>query len=270
MRDTKNGSEPGEKGYTMFWEKSLRKCANRRGAINRLIAILLSLTAVLLLAIAIPIYLRYKRDAEAFACMMAQNKAQSMVAIESMFNDWDISAEEAAAVADRTRYQRDSLCPAGGDYFIVWEEQPDSRYADTHYKVVCGLHDEDAARRTRLCSGAALSRLVKALDAARKNGNPSPKKLKITLNGKDLTCRRVEKNPGLRFGTKNDIDRKGTVCYYAVVGDDNARKETEKSEGLNLSGLKAGEVWYFGYANEDCASVWVYGKGWSGDAWRDG
>ena len=233
-----------------------------RGGLNRLIALLLGLIALLSLSIAAPVYLGYQAEAQEFACMMARNKAQSMVAIETMFSNWDLSVQEAAAVADQSRYQRDSLCPAGGDYFIVWLSEGDSRYADTHYKVVCGLHDEDLKERTRLCSGAALSRLLKGL-----NGAASPKRVNVRLNGKTLACQRVEENPGLEFGTKYDIDRTGTVCYYALMGDTEYRAALEESEHADFSGLREGELWYFGYADENHASVWRYGKGWTGDAW---
>ena len=240
---------------------------NHRGGVNRLIAVLLGLTAVLLLAIAVPIYLRYQAGAQDFACLMARNKAQSMVAIEDMFSDWSLSSEEAVAVADRTRIERDKLCPAGGDYFIVWSEQPSAQYANTHYKVVCGLHDEDLQERARLCGGAALSRLTKELERQRERGNASPKTLKVQLNGKTLTCRRVEENPGLKFGTSSDIERKGTVCYYGLIGDEESRAALEEAENADFSALREGEIWYFGYADEHYASVWRYGKGWSGDAW---
>ena len=240
---------------------------NNRGGVNRLIAILLGLIAAILLLITVPVYLEYQAQAQEFACLMARNKAQSMIAIEDMFSDWSLKADEAAAVADRTRYQRDSLCPAGGDYFIVWDEQPDEHYANTHYKVVCGLHDENLKERTRLCSGAAMSRLAKELERQQGRGNASPKTLKIQLNGKTLTCRRVEENPGLKFGTSSDIERKGIVCYYGLIGDAESRAALEKSENIDFSELREGELWYFGYADSNHASVWRYGKGWSGDAW---
>ncbi len=243
---------------------------NNRGGVNRLIAILLGLIAAILLLITVPIYLEYQAHAQEFACDMARNKAQSMIAIEDMFSDWNLKAEDAAAVADRTRYQRDSLCPAGGDYFILWEEQSDSHYADTHYKIVCGLHDINLRERTRLCAGAALSRLAKELERQRSRGNASPKTLKIQLNGKSLTCRRVNENPGLRYGTDSDIERKGTVCYYGLIGDAESRAALQKSENIDLSALQEGELWYFGYADAHYASVWRYGQGWSGDAWAFG
>ena len=240
---------------------------NHRGGVNRLIAVLLGLTALLLISIAVPAYLSYQKEAQDFACQMARNKAQSMVAIEDMFSDWSLSSEEAVAVADRTRIERDKLCPAGGDYFIVWSEQPSAQYANTHYKVVCGLHDEDLQERARLCGGAALSRLTKELERQRERGNASPKTLKVQLNGKTLTCRRVEENPGLKFGTSSDIERKGTVCYYGLIGDEESRAALEEAENADFSALREGEIWYFGYADEHYASVWRYGKGWSGDAW---
>ena len=243
---------------------------NNRGGVNRLIAILLGLIAAILLLIIAPIYLEYQAHAQEFACLMARNKAQSMIAIEDMFSDWSLKREEAAAVADRTRYQRDSLCPAGGDYFILWNETPDAQYADTRYKVVCGLHDENLKERTRLSGGAALSRLTKELDRQRRRGNASPKTLKIQLNGKTLVCRRVEENPGLKFGTESDIERKGIVCYYGLIGDAESRAALQESENVDFSALREGELWYFGYADKNHAAVWKYGQGWSGDAWSFG
>lgn len=252
----------------MLWKRICRKCADRRGGLNRLIAILLALIAALSISIALPFAASYRERASEFACMMARNKAQSMVAIETMFSDWDLSVQEAAAAVDQSKYRRDNLCPDGGDYFIVWMEQANRQYADTHYKVVCGLHDDDAQERTRLCSGLALSRLLKELESRRKRGDIAPDSVTVRLNGRPLVCRRTEGNPGLQFGTGSDIDQQGTVCYYALMGDEAYRAALEESEGVDFSGLREGEVWYFGYANPDCASVWTYGKSWSGDAWR--
>ena len=244
-----------------------KRLYENHGGVNRLIAILLGLIAALALSIALPVALSYWHDAREFACAMARNKAQSMVAIESMFNDWDLSVQEAAAVVDSTRYARDRLCPAGGDYFIVWEDEPLKQYADTRYKVVCGLHDEDLKERTRLCSGAALSRLAKELERLRKAGDAFPDAAKVRLNGKKLSCERVDANPGLDYGTASDIRRKGTVCYYALAGDAESREAMTKATGTDFSALREGDIWYFGYADPNHASAWTYGKGWSGDAW---
>lgn len=242
--------------------KISQKCADRHGRVNRLIGILLALICVLILLIAIPAFLRYKEDMERFGCYVALDKAQDLMAEEYLFNGWNLTVQEAMALVDRSRYERDQLCPGGGDYFIVrrkTSEQP--------FEVVCGLHDANLKERAQLCSAAALTRLLDALKRAAKKGDASPSKLTVQLNGKNLTCRRVERNPGLQFGTGTDIDRKGIVCYYAVVGDDAQRAEIEDKEGLDLSKLKEGEIWYFGYADANYASVWRYGAGWSGSAW---
>lgn len=249
----------------MFLKEAYRKCASRSGRINRLIAILLALTAVLLIVIVAPSVRRSAENAAEIGCFIALDKAQSMMAEEYMFNGWGLTKQEAAAVVDKSRYSRENLCPGGGDYFIVWKTD-----AELEYKVVCGLHDADTKERTRLSSGAALMRLSDELKRLQDKGDAVPKNLKIDLNGKKLTCQQVQQDPRLLFGTATDIDRKGVVCYFALVGDEEAREAVEKKEGLDLSDLKEGEVWYFGYADENHASVWKYRKGWSGDAWAAG
>lgn len=246
----------------MLLKEIYRKCAERSGRINRLIAILLGLTAVLLIVIVAPSVRRNMENAAEIGCFIALDKAQGMMAEEYMFNDWGLTKQEAAAVVDRSRYSRENLCPGGGDYFIVRKKE-----TSTGYKVVCGLHDADTKERTRLSSGAALTRLSDELKRLQDDGAAVPKEIKIELNGKKLACRQVQQDPRLLFGTATDIDRKGIVCYFALVGDEEAREAVEKKEALDLSGLKEGELWYFGYADENHASVWRYGKGWSGDAW---
>lgn len=239
-----------------------RKCADRHGRINRLIAILLALTGILLIFMVIPAVRENTRRANEIGCAIALDKAQGMISREYLFNDWDLTKQEAAAVVDKSRYSRDNLCPGGGDYFIVRD-----RDTATGFKVVCGLHDPDTKERARLSSGTALSRLSDELERRQKEGEAIPAKLKIKLNGKTLVCQRVDADPRLLFGTATDIDRKGIVCYYALAGDAEARKAVEEKEKLDLSGLKDGDVWYFGYADENHASSWKYRKGWSGDAW---
>ena len=235
-----------------------RKCLDSRGGVNRLVAILLGLVAGMLILIATPAYRKSRYDAERVGCTFALDKAQDMMAVEYLFNDWSMTVQEAAAIVDKSRYERDNLCPGGGDYFIIRKE------GVLGYKVVCGLHDADTRERTRLCSGAVMSRLLEAL----KVGGASAKKTAVRLNGKKMVCRRVDADPGLMFGTKSDIERKGVVCYYALVGDAEAREAVEQAESVDLSALKEGDMWYFGYADENHASVWKYTKGWSGDAWK--
>ena len=213
-----------------------RKWTDCHGGVNRLIAILLALLGVMLILLAVPAYLRYRENAEQIGCSFALRKAQDMMTVEYLFNDWKLTAQEAAAVVDRSRYARDELCPGGGDYFII--RQPDG----VDYKVVCGLHDPDTRERTRLCSGAVMSRILKELETR----NPAAKSVTVRLNGKKLTCHRVDADPGLKFGTKSDIDRKGIVCYYALTGDEEARAAVETSENIDLSQLEDGSVWYFG------------------------
>ena len=235
-----------------------QKCLNSRGGVNRLVAILLGLVAVMLILIALPTYRQSRYNAERVGCTFALDKAQDMMAVEYLFNNWSMTVQEAAAIVDKSRYERDNLCPGGGDYFIIRQE------GVLGYKVVCGLHDADTRERARLCSGAVMSRLLEAL----KHGNASAKKMTVLLNGKKMVCQRVETDPGLMFGTNSDIERKGVVCYYALVGDAEAREAVEQAESIDLSNLKDGDMWYFGYADENYASVWKYTKGWSGDAWK--
>ena len=245
----------------MLATKLSRKCADARGGVNRLIAILLFLLVLLLLSIVIPAYLRYQHRAEQIGCTFAVDKADDMMSIETLF-EGSLTVQEAAVVVDKSLYRRDELCPGGGDFFLVHQEEN----AEKEYKVVCGLHDPDTKERTRLCSGAALKRLLDAIELAQKDGK-DPQTLKIRLNGKNLSCKRVEEKQDVFFGTKMDIDHKGIVCFYALAGDAAARETVEQAEKIDLSKLADGDVWYFAYADENHASVWVYSKGWTGDAW---
>ena len=71
----------------------------------------------------------------------------------------------------------ESLCPSGGECYLLSENDG--------YRIVCGLHDSDIARRVRLNASTALERLRRAFDRALLVWGEEPETLSFSLNGRE-------------------------------------------------------------------------------------
>lgn len=219
------------------------KLQSRRG-INRLIFILLILVIVMGIVIAIPGYRAYRRQAQQIACTVALKKAQDMLDI-GFLNNYSLTYEEAKAIVEKSKWEQDALCPAGGDYYLV-EDRQDNQV----YRVTCGLHEADTRLRVRLNADHAYQLLTEALAELKERDQEPPEAgFTFTLNGQALPVTRLEEDNGLRWGTASTIDHKGTVCFFSL--DD------------------TGKLTWFVYADENHAAVWLKSDGWMGDAYRE-
>ncbi len=220
----------------------LRKLHSRRG-INRLIALLTVLVLVMAVVVSIPVYRSYKERADKLGCTVALKKAQDMLDVEFLWN-YSLSHEEAIAVVERSKWEQDSLCPAGGDYFLV-----DRRDSDQGYRVTCGLHEDDTYLRTRLNAYHVFELLEDELFTRTRRGiDPPEESVTFTVNGEELEVIRLSGDNGLRRGTSVSIDFKGIVCYFSLSS--------------------SGSVNWFVYADTNHAAVWRPGDGWTGDAYN--
>ncbi len=221
------------------------KLHNDRG-VNRLVAILATLVIVLALAAIYPACRAYKKHADEVGCMAAMKKAQDMLDVEYLMK-YSLTYEEAVAVAERSKWEMDTVCPAGGDYYLVEREDNEQKY-----RIVCGLHDADACERTRLNARAVYGLLTEALSASARAGETAPERVTVTINGRTLEVERLDEPNELRYGTKSTTGYKGTVAYYSLAED--------------------GSLFWFVYADELHAAVWRATDtrnvriGWSGDA----
>ena len=224
------------------------KLHSNRG-INRLVAIALVLAVVLFIAAMIPVYRAYKKRADATGCLVAMKKAQDMLDVEFLWN-YNLSFEEAQAVVDKSRWEMDTVCPAGGDSYLVYREN-----SDQIYQIVCGLHDPDTYERTRLNARSVYEQLEDTLFDARRTGGEAPERVIVTINSRELEIERLNEPNDLRYGTDSSTGYKGIVSYYSV--NDN------------------GKLTWFVYADENHAAVWraegssAARAGWSGDAYSD-
>lgn len=214
---------------------------------NRLVAIVLVLVVVLVLAALYPAYRLYKTRSDALGCLAAMKKAQDWLDVEYLTH-YSLTLEEAEAVVEKSRWEMDTVCPAGGDSHLVY--RPDSEQI---YRIVCGLHDADTYERTRLNAVSVYDQLTETLSWAKRRGEAAPDEVTVTINSRELKVLRLDEPNGLRYGTASTTGFKGTVSYYAVDG--------------------AGALRWFVYADPDHAVVWraedahAARAGWSGDAY---
>ena len=115
---------------------------------------------------------------------------------------------------------------------------------------VCGLHNDDVARRTRLNASYAGSKLEEArkniLEKAGKD-DPEPEKITITVNNRPLDCTYVTEEVPIKRGTSTTKGYDGTVAFYGTG--------------------EKGEINYFLYADEDYCAVWHENEEWTGSAY---
>ncbi len=225
--------------------KMREKLHNRHG-MNRMVAIVLVLVVVLILAAIYPAYRLYKTRADTLGCLAAMKKAQDMLDVEYLGN-YRLTREEAEVVVERSKWEMDTVCPAGGDSYLV--ERTDSEQI---YRIVCGLHDENTYERTRLNARTVYDQLKAELFEAKRRGREAPETVTVTINSREFGVERLDTPNDLHYGTASSTGFKGTVSYYAVDG--------------------GGELIWFVYADPNHAAVWraedssAVHIGWSGDA----
>lgn len=221
-----------------------------RGGINRLTAVLLVLIAIMLVLIAIPSYRVFQYRAQKTSCEQAMKSAKDGLVIEYLSRWSEGSVEDAIQTLDEVLPERPNICPAGGTVYLV-------RNGLGIFEPVCGLHDTDRRLRCRLNASRAMELLGAARNKLRGLNGEEPESLEITLNSKPLECVRVGEKLDLRRGTATTNGYKGVVAFYGLEGD-----------GFKTGKVKKGEICYFVYADEDNASVWLAGDGWTGSAYQ--
>ena len=221
-----------------------------RGGVNRVIVILLVLIAVMLVLIAMPSWDSFREQSERIACEQAMKTARDGLIID-FFDNWEAgSVEDAMLTLDEVMPARANICPSGGTVYLI-------RGANRIFEPICGLHDTDVKRRTRLNASRAMELMTEALNTARKRSSKEPDSVKITLNGQTLEIERVAKKPRLRRGTATTNGFEGVVAFYGLAGEGDFADVDAKS----------GMVCYFIYADEDYCATWRLDDGWTGDAY---
>lgn len=215
--------------------KRIFRKLNSRSGVNRLIAVLTLLVAVLAVIVLVKPVRDWLWHGSSDSCDLAVRRTEDLLRQEFLLGE--ITDEESAVELMKAK---GSFCAAGGELYLIWDEDDPSRL-----EVVCGIHDSDTERRTRLNSRSAFDRVNAVLEASVRLEHPIPDPLEIVLNGKTLVAERTTEEPPLRRGTRSTPGYKGTVIYY--IADDN------------------GNMTYFCYADEDHCWRWRAGTGWVGE-----
>ena len=234
-------------------DKGLFRLRDRRG-LSRLTAILLVLVGIMLIVVAIPIWRNLHEKSAKLGCVTALDSARRQLAVDYLMVNGTPTAKDAKDLVTYAMNGWDDLCPDGGTVYVV-ERGGDH---ELPYDVVCGLHDPDAKERTRLNAGYVLYQVEEAVRQAQAAGELYPETVTVRLHGRDLIACLVDDYTGLRRGTASTSGVEGIVAYYSIVG--------HSAFGAD-SGLEAGEIWYFSYADEEHCAAWSSIKSWTGDSY---
>lgn len=230
------------------------KLRSNRGGVNRVVAILLVLIAIMLVIVLLPAWDDLRLLSQRLSCEQAMKSAKDGLIIEYLGRFKEGSVQDAMNTLDQVMVARPNICPAGGEVYLIKNDQG-------IYEPLCGLHDRNARQRTRLNASRALELLREGRRKALRSGKGvEPEAVDITLNSKPLSCERVSKVQKLRRGTATTDGFEGVVAFYGLAGEgDFPAGEDAKVE--------AGDIFYFVYADEEHCAIWKANDGWTGDAY---
>ena len=230
------------------------KLRSIRGGVNRVVAILLVLIAIMLVVVLLPAWDDLRLLSQRLSCEQAMKSAKDSLIIEYLGRFKEGSVEDAMNTLDQVMVARPNICPAGGEVYLI-------KNSEGIYEPLCGLHDRNARRRTRLNASRALELLREGRrKALRISKGVEPEAVDITLNSKPLSCERVPRAQKLRRGTATTDGFDGVVAFYGLAGEgDFPAGEDAKVE--------AGDIFYFVYADEEHCAIWKANDGWTGDAY---
>ena len=222
----------------------MAKLGSRYGGTARILVILAVLILIMVAIIAIPAWKAFNYKSECIACEQAMKSASDGLKFEYMDTFDEDSLRQARQTIDEVMPAREDICPTHGEVYLIKNEQG-------IYETVCGLHNSDAKRRTRLnaaCAAGRLSEARKDILEKAKPGDPEPESISIRLNNKELKCTFVTEEVPIKRGTSTTKGYKGVVAFYGTDDD--------------------GEINYFLYADEDHCAVWRENDGWRGEAYE--
>ncbi len=231
---------------------------NNRGGINRVVLILLVLIIILLIVAAVPVSRAFRHQSEVIGCEQAMKTARDGLIIEYLNRYKEGSVEEARGTLNDVMPAREKICPTGGNVYLIKNDKG-------IYEPVCGLHDKDKALCTRLNASYALGQLTEARAKLISSGNPEPESVRITVNSKKLSCKRVKEEEMIHRGTDTTNGYKGTVSFYGVAGDFTFSARYARK---GMGNVPDGDICYFVYADKNYCAIWRSNDGWSGDAYE--
>lgn len=232
--------------------------SSTRGSVNRTVVLVLILIGLMLFIIGIPAMKAFRYRAERIGCEQAMKSAGDGLIIEYMDSFEQGSIQDARDTLEEVMPAREDLCPVHGNIYLI-------RDKNGIFEPVCGLHDPDVRRRTRLNASYALQKLEDKRKKTVPDGKNDPETLEITVNGRKLVCTHVTVEEMIHRGTKTTNGYDGVVCYYGTAGDFTFSAKTAR-KGMGTA--KNGEVCYFVYADENYCAIWRSNDGWDGDAYQ--
>ena len=243
----------------------LEKLRSEKGLMNRMVALLLVLVGVMLIVVVfIPSFRRMNKQAELSACDAAMDTAWRKMAEDYIINGSN-KVDDVKAAVGYAMNGWDDICPSGGKVYLVFTDRYSKKKSDKAegrlpYELVCGKHDRDAKRRTRLNADDILRQLNEALRQQRRDGVEYPESITITYNSKPLKAVLVDRESGLRRGTAttSGLEKQDAVAYYSIVGHSDFGAD---------SGMKEGKIWYFSFADREHCANWRSDELWSGDSY---
>lgn len=245
--------------------KVIQKLHSQRGEMSRMLALMLVLVGVMLVVVLIPSIRWMNEQAELHACEAAMDTAWRKMAEDYLINS-TMKIEDVKAAVGYAMNGWDDICPSGGKVYLTTtrsnnKSSQDKAAGKLPYELVCGKHDRDTKRRTRLNADDILRQLREALRQSVRDGEPYPQELSVTYNSKPLTAVLVDQKTGLKRGTSTTagLEKETAVAYYSIVGHSDFGAD---------SGVEEGELWYFSFADRNHCANWVSGEGWTGDSYE--
>lgn len=245
--------------------KVIQKLHSQWGAMSRMLALMLVLVGVMLVVVLIPSIRWMNEQTELHACEAAMDTAWRRMAEDYLLNS-SMKIEDVKAAVGYAMNGWDDICPSGGKVYLAATHSnrnstQDKAAGRLPYELVCGKHDRDTKRRTRLNADDLLRQLREALLQSVRDGEPYPQELSLTYNSKPLKAVLVDKASGLKRGTSTTagLEKEEAVAYYSIVGHSDFGKD---------SGTEEGEIWYFSFADKLHCANWRSDDGWTGDSYE--
>ncbi|MBO4418857.1 MAG: hypothetical protein J5789_03420 [Oscillospiraceae bacterium] len=236
----------------------MRRVLSSRSGASRLTVVLLILVLVAVGIAAVPYVRQYLKDSEQSACEVAMESAYRKMTADyllSLSSKSTPTSKDMRAAATYAMPSGDGLCPSNGTVYLI-ELDVDN---EMPYEIVCGLHNRDDKRCTRLNASYVYTQIENAVFESGARGVPYPESVKFTLHNQEFTAVLVDDYTGLTRGTDKTNGLEGIVAYYSIVGH---------SDFGSNSGMQEGEVWYFSYADENHCATWSTTRGWEGDSYE--
>lgn len=241
------------------------KLSNTRGEISRMTALLLAAVLVMLVVVLIPSIRWMNEQAELHSCEAAMDTAWRKMAEDYIING-STKIDEVKSAVGYAMNGWDDICPSGGKVYLVATRSnrnsgEDKAAGNLPYELVCGKHDRDTKRRTRLNADDLLRQLRSALAELQEDGETCPESITLTYNSKPLKAVLVDEASGLKRGTSTTagLEKQEAVAYYSIVGHSDFGRD---------SGAGEGEIWYFSFADKLHCANWRSDDGWTGDSYE--